>query len=175
MGVRPLKKQEKMITTDEAAAQIKLALRRAALMYHHFAHTLIKELGEERGRKLIGKAIESYGSQVGCQARQKALDRKLDLEPENFESDLPQYVWQTEDIVVDGETRSIVHFCPLAAEWLALGDAETARLYCFVDQAKMKAFNPDYEYIHLKNILSGDPVCELVIRPVEKPENFSRD
>ena len=58
---------------------------------------------------------------------------------------------------------------------IALGDTETARLYCFVDQAKMKAFNPDYEYIHLKNILDGDPVCELVIRPVEKPENFSHD
>ena len=157
-----------MITTDEAAAQIKLALRRAALIYHHFARTLIEEMGEARGRELILKAIESYGLDVGCQARQKALDRNLDLKPENFESDLPQYVWQTEEVEVNGEKRAIVHYCPLAAEWLKLGDTETARLYCFVDQAKMKAFNPDYEYVHLKNILDGDSCCELVIRPVEK-------
>ena len=43
-----------------------------------------------------------------------------------------------------------------------------ARQYCFVDQAKMHAFNPDYEYIHIKNLLDGDPYCEIVVRAVKK-------
>ena len=170
-----MKDEQEMITTEEAADEIRLALRRAALIYHHFARTLVEELGEERGRELIKKSIESYGSQVGCEARRKALSRKLDLKPENFESDLPKYVWQTEEVVVDGERRSRVHFCPLAAEWLSQGDAKTARLYCFVDQAKMTAFNPDYEYVHLKNLLDGDPYCELVIRSVDQERDSSRD
>ena len=165
------KSKQEMITTDEAAVQIKLALRRAALIYHHFARTLVEELGEERGQELIKKVVESYGSHVGCDARQKAQDKKLDLKPANFESDLPKYVWQTEEIEVDGEKRSRVHFCPLAAEWITLGDTKTARLYCFVDQAKMTAFNPQYEYIHLKNLLDGDPFCELVIRPVDPTDD----
>jgi hypothetical protein len=162
------KSEPEMITTDEAAEQIKLALRRAALIYHHFARTLIEEFGEERGQELIKKAIEAYGAQVGGDARQKARSKNLDLKPENFESDLPKYVWQTDEVEVDGEKRSRVHFCPLAAEWLPLGDSKMSRLYCFVDQAKMKAFNPQYEYIHLKNVLDGDDFCELVIRPVGK-------
>jgi len=169
------KSEQETITTAEAAAQIKLGLRRAALIYHHFARTLVDELGEKRGRELIKKAVESYGSHVGCEARQKAEDKKLDLKPENFESDLPKYVWQTEEIEIDGEKRSRVYFCPLAAEWMALGDIKTARLYCFVDQAKMTAFNPQYEYVHLKNLLDGDPFCELVIRPVGSVEQSPGD
>ena len=164
-----------MISVEEAAAQIKLGLRRAVLIYHYFAKTLIEELGKEKGTELIKKAIEAYGSHVGSEAREKARKKNLDLKPENFESDLPKYVWEIEEVVIDGEKRSRVHFCPLAAEWISLGDVETARLYCFVDQAKMKAFNPQYEYLHLKNVLDGDPYCELVVRPVHKTEGPSRD
>jgi len=162
--------KQEMLTKDDAVAQIKLALRRAALIYHYFAKTLVEDLGEERGGELIKKAIESYGSHVGCEARRKAQEKNLDLKPENFESDLPKYVWKTEEIEIDGEKRSRVLFCPLAAEWISLEDAKTARLYCFVDQAKMKAFNQQYEYLHLKNVLDGDPYCELVVRPVDKTE-----
>jgi hypothetical protein len=80
------KSEQETITTAEAAAQIKLGLRRAALIYHHFARTLVEELGEARGRELIKKAVESYGAHVGCDARRKAQAKELDLNPDNFES-----------------------------------------------------------------------------------------
>ena len=112
---------------------------------------------------------------MGCEAHRKAREKNLDLKPDNFESDLPEYVWKTEEVEIDGEKRSRVLFCPLAAEWISLGDAETARLYCFVDQAKMTAFNPRYEYLHLKNVLDGDPYCELVVREVDERENPPKD
>lgn len=167
--------KQEMLTKDDAVQQIRLALRRAALIYHYFAKTLVEELGDEQGRELIKKAIESYGSHVGREAHRKAKGKELELTPENFESDLPKYVWETDQVMVEGEKRSHVHFCPLAAEWLSLGDAKTARLYCFVDQAKMKAFNPRYKYVHLKNILDGDPFCELAVRPVDKDEISTKD
>lgn len=163
-----MKKEEEMITKEEALRQIRLSLQRAALLYHYFAETLVNDLGEERGKELIRKAVDAYGAHIGKDARLKAEGKELPLTPKNFESDLPTLAWQTEKVSVGGEDRVRVHECPLAKEWLELGEGKKARPYCFVDQAKMRAFNPDYEYVHVKNILDGDPYCELVIRPVKK-------
>ncbi|MFC2166028.1 nitroreductase family protein [Acidobacteriota bacterium] len=161
---------EKMIPEEEALKQLNLALRRAALIYHHFAETLVDELGEEKGMELVRKTIDAYGDHVGKEAKKKAQKKGLHLTPENFQDDLPMLAWDGEEVEVDGEKRVRVHHCPLAAEWLEWGDAKKARVYCYVDQAKMHGFNPDYEYVHIKNILDGDPYCELAVRPVKKEE-----
>ncbi len=165
---KKMKNKEEIISKKEALSQIRLALRRTALLYHYFSETLMMELGEERGRDLIRKAVEAYGAHIGKDARRKAGERRVPLTPENFENDLPTLAWKTEQVVVDGEKRTRVHHCPLAEEWLGLGAGKKARPYCFVDQSKMRAFNPDFEYVHVKNILDGDPYCELVVRRVKK-------
>jgi hypothetical protein len=158
----------KMIPLEEALRQLNLALRRAALIYHYFAETLVDEMGEEKGMELIRKTIDAYGDHVGKEALKKAQDKGLPLTPNNFESDLPLLAWDGEEVEVDGEKRVRVHHCPLAAEWLEWGDTKKARVYCYVDQAKMHGFNPDFEYVHIKNVLDGDPYCELAVRPVTK-------
>lgn len=162
--------QQKKFSEKTVLELIQRALRRAALIYHHFSDTLIQELGEEKGRELIRKAVDAYGNQIGREARQKTEARNQEPKPENFHGDLPEIAWKTETVTVAGEERIRVHHCPLAHEWLEWGDAALARLYCFVDQAKMAGFNPDYEYIHIKNLLDGDPYCELVVRPVKKTD-----
>ncbi|NIM98563.1 MAG: hypothetical protein GTO24_10925, partial [candidate division Zixibacteria bacterium] len=53
-----MKEKAKTIPVEEALNQIHLALRRTALLYHFFAKTLVDELGEERGKRLIQKAID---------------------------------------------------------------------------------------------------------------------
>jgi nitroreductase len=161
------------ITKKEARENIQKALRRGALIFHYFCETLVDELGEGRGKELIRKAVDAYGERIGADAKKKAQDKGLALSPDNFESDLPEEAWETECVSVDGEERVRVHFCPLAAEWLAWGNPDRARLYCYVDQAKMKGFNPAYEYIHVKNLLDGDPYCELVVR--RKKESRRQD
>ena len=161
-------KRNDMISKEEALRQIQLGLRRGALLYHFFAKTLIDELGEERGNALIRRAIDAYGTYIGKEARRKADEKGLPPTPENFESDLPMLAWESEKVVVDGEERVRVHHCPLAREWLEVGEGKKARPYCFVDQAKMQGFNPDFEYVHVKNLLDGDPYCELVVRPARK-------
>ena len=160
--------KEDMIARDEALRQIRLGLRRAALLYHFFAQTLTDELGESRGRDLIRKTIDAYGEHIGREARRRVDERGLSPTPENFESDLPDLAWETEQVIVDGEERVRVQHCPLAEHWLALGDPGKGRLYCFVDQAKMRGFNPDFEYVHTRNVLDGAPYCELVVRPAKK-------
>lgn len=162
--------EDKTIRKEEALRQIHLSLRRTALLYHHFADTLVAELGERKGTELIRKAIEAYGGHIGKDGRKKALDKGLSPTPENFESDIPDLAWEMEEVTVDGEKRTRVKHCPLAEEWLAWGDPSKARLYCHVDQAKMRAFNPDYEYVHLRTVLDGDPYCELAVRRSKKGE-----
>jgi nitroreductase len=134
------------------------------MIYHYFCETLVEELGLERGTELIRKAVDAYGERIGQEAREKALEKGLTLTPENFESDLPDEAWITEEVIVDGEERMRIYHCPLASEWMEWGDPGKARLYCSVDQAKMKGFNPEYEYIHVKNVLDGDHYCELAVR-----------
>ena len=73
--------------------------------------------------------------------------------------------WEAEEVIVGDENRTRIHHCPLARVWQELGNPRHARFYCFVDQAKMSAFNPGYTYVHLKNLLDGDPYCELAVRP----------
>jgi len=160
-------KETEQVTKQEALSQIHAALRRAALLYHSFTKTLIDEFGEETGKDIIRKSIDIYGARIGEEAREKAQKKGLSPTPENFASDLPDMAWEVESVLIDGEERARVHHCPLAAEWLEWSDPEMARLYCYVDQAKMKSYNPDYEYVHIKNILDGDPYCELAIRKIE--------
>jgi nitroreductase len=159
-----MKVTEEKIHKQEALSQIQAALRRAALLYHCFSKTLIDEYGKEKGEELIQKAINEYGAIIGEEAKNKALHKGLSLTPKNFASDLPDIAWEVETVIVQGEERARVHHCPLATEWLEWSDPQMARLYCFVDQAKIKAYNPDYEYVHIKNILDGDSYCELAIR-----------
>ena len=156
--------EKDMILKSEALEQLNLALRRAALLYHYFADTLIAEFGEHEGQRLILKAIGAYGTHIGKSAEERARKMGLQITPDNFQDDLPRMAWKSEDIVVDEEKRTRIHHCPLARVWQELGNPRHARLYCFVDQAKMTAFNPDYTYVHLKNVLDGDPHCELAVR-----------
>ena len=153
------------ILKSEALEQINLALRRAALLYHYFADTLIREFGEDEGRRLILKAIGAYGAHIGQAAGERAHKKGLDAIPENFQDDLPMMAWDAEEVVVDNEKRTRIHHCPLAKVWRELGNPKHARLYCFVDQAKISAFNQGYTYVHHKNVLDGDPHCELAVRP----------
>jgi hypothetical protein len=159
------------ISKTEAIEQVNRALRRAALLYHYFADTLIAELGKERGQRLILQAIGAYGAHIGRAAHERARQEGLDAIPENFQDDLPSMAWETEEVVVDDESRTRIHHCPLASVWQELGNPDHARLYCFVDQAKMTAFDPDHTYVHLKNVLDGDPLCELAVRPREAPKD----
>ena len=110
---------EQSISKEEALVQVRLALRRAALIYHYFAKTLIDELGEDRGRELILKAVNAYGEHIGKASRRRAQEKGLALSPQNYQEDLPKMAWEAEPVTVDGEDRTRVHHCPLAAEWLA--------------------------------------------------------
>lgn len=154
-----------MISREEAFQQVKSMITRAALIHYAFAKTIIDELGEKKGKQLAKKAIKLYGEWVGKWAKKKAEEKALPYLQENFQDDLPSLGWHNrEKVTVDGEKRSRVYTCYLADVWKELGVPEIGRIYCFVDQAKYEAFNPDLECVHVKNVLDGDQYCELAVR-----------
>ena len=125
--------RDEIIEKEEALKQINLALRRAALIYHCFCETLVGELGEAQGTEMIKKAVEAYGTCVGQAARQKAIEKGLALTPENFESDIPDIAWETEEVTVEGEERRRIHFCPLAKAFIDLGDKAQYKYHVSAD------------------------------------------
>jgi hypothetical protein len=156
---------KEMISKDEALSQLKSMITRTALIHYAFTKTIIDELGKAKGKKLVQKAIRLYGEMVGKKVREKTLAKGLPTLAENFQDDLPALGWATrEKVVVEGEKRARVHTCYLAEAWKELGVPEIGRLYCFVDQAKYEAYNPELECVHTKNVLDGDPYCELAVR-----------
>ena len=161
--------KKEMISKDEAFSQLKSMITRTALIHYAFTKTIIDELGKEKGKELAKKAIRLYGEMVGKKVREKTLAKGLPTLAENFQNDLPSLGWaDREKVVVEGEKRARVHTCYLAEAWKELGVPEIGRLYCFVDQAKYEAYNPELECVHTKNVLDGDPYCELAVRSKKK-------
>ena len=156
--------KEQTISRKQALKEVVSMIRRTALLHYAYAKILMEEFGEAKGKELIRKAIESYGTEVGNKVKEETMAKGLNLFVENYQEDLPSLGWETERVVVDGEPRARVHSCPLADVWREVGAIEIGRLYCYVDQAKFKAYNPNLECVHEKNILQGDPCCELAVR-----------
>ena len=160
------------VTVEECAKEVNLMARRAALLHYYFSLTLVEELGEEEGKRLIAKAIWAYGEHCGSAVREGVKAMGLPLTDENYGKvrDLPKYGWESDSVTLpDGEVRPVSSFCPLADTFKELGPrgVELGRLYCTVDQAKYNAYNPDLEFIHAQNALDGDPCCEFLVRPKE--------
>ena len=154
---------QEMVSKEECSRQVGLMARRTALLHYFFSKTIINRLGEEEGKKLISEAIWAYGNYCGTAVRKKVEEMGLPLTEENFDKvpDLPEYGWDTDIIALkDGELRPIATYCPIAATIKESGpDAEKiGRLYCYVDQAKYHAYNPEIEFVHTKNIIDG-PGC----------------
>ena len=161
--------KKETIGKEEAFQQVKSMITRAALIHYAFAKTLVDELGEKKGKALTKKAALLYGKMVGKRVKEKTLAKGLPLTRENFQDDLPNLGWaEREKVEVDGEKRSRVYTCHLAKVWQELGAPDLGRLYCFVDQAKYEAYNPELQCVHVKNVLDGDAYCELAVRTKEK-------
>lgn len=161
---------ENLITPEECAEEVKLMARRTALLFYYFASTLLEELGEEEGKRLIQKAVWAFGEHCGRVVREQVETMGLPPTNENFSRvrDLPNYGWEIDFVTYpDGEVRPIAKYCPLAATFKELGPRgqEIGRMYCYIDQAKQHAYNSEFEFVHPKNVLDGDPYCEFLIVP----------
>ncbi len=172
---------EEMVSLAWAKQQVEVTAKRLALLHLSFARTIVDELGEKQGKKLVLKAIRDYGRRVGGQAREKVIAQGLAPLPEHYgkASDLPEHGMHSsrEKVVVDGEVRTRAYGCVMGELWEEQGESELGRLYCYVDAAKYMAYNPDFKLIHTKALPDGDAYCELCVRPTTEQEkrDFASD
>lgn len=154
------------IPVEEAVRQIGIMAERLAMLHYHFADAAVKELGEARGRELVAKAIAAYGTEVGERQRARVAAAGFTTDCENYGkvSDLPRLAWDDDRMPVVERGGKAIQVCPLARYWMEIGQESLGRLYCFVDQAKFAAFDPECEARHLKNVLDGDDTCDVVAR-----------
>lgn len=159
-------RESETIPKTEALAQILTSVERLAMLYYHFASTLVGELGEEQGKELIRKAIAAYGTEVGERQRRRVTAAGYAASCENYKAlpDLPAMAWSQ-----DGMPRMMLHgketpVCPLAKYWIEKEASGLGRLYCHVDQAKYSTFDPECECRHLENVLDGDERCLIVVK-----------
>ncbi|MFP3144681.1 MAG: L-2-amino-thiazoline-4-carboxylic acid hydrolase [Caldisphaera sp.] len=164
------------VPIEEAKNEIAITSRRIALLHLAYAEEIINELGEEKGMKLIQKAIKNYGIKIGEKTKEEVVNMKLPLTPENF--DLGRYYGvplygmhdKVEEKKVNDETHLFAYGCVLAKTWHEQKADKLGRLYCYVDVAKYMAYNPDYKLVHLKTIPDGDNFCEFIIKPTTEQE-----
>ena len=134
--------KEESISIEEVKREVEMTARRIGLLHLSFARTLVKELGEGKGRPLILKAIKDYGKKIGGKARKSIIDQRLDPLPENYgvgrSRDLPKFGMheRTEMVEVEGEQRIRTYGCVMAKVWKEYGEEKLGRLYCYVDSFK---------------------------------------
>ncbi len=148
-----------------AREDVQIMAERVASLYYHFVQTLRRELGDEKARELTRKAILAYGTETGEKARKKVQDQGLPINVAHYKlsRDLPSVGWTKEHLrSSETENLSRVTYCPFAEAWNSMPDfASWGRLYCYVDQAKYRAFHKDITCVHDKNLLDGDDCCLL--------------
>lgn len=170
------------VAKSDAAQQVRTAVIRLALMHIAYARTLVNELGPERGKELIIKAIMEYGRLVGERIREghqdlpdyglhdkysyagkEYFDRRERPEPANGKLDFSQYA---------------VFGCVLAKIFAEYGEEDLGSLYCYVDPAKTMSSNPTQKMIHTACELLGDTHCAFDIVPTtpkEREEFVAKD
>jgi len=161
------KSSDGMIPGDAARQAVEDMSRRVALLHLSYARRLVQELGEERGKELIKRAIWDYGTRIGEQTRARVEALGLEPTPENFGkgSDLSPLGFDHSRTTVEGEARTQLFGCVLAEVWKKYGEEELGGLYCLVDPAKMQAYDPGSTMVHTRKIPDGDVYCEMAVRP----------
>ncbi len=149
----------KTIEYGQAVEQVRKACRQFAMLYFHFAKVLVEELGEEKAKVLIQKAIFELALDRSGQLREKAEKSGMEFSMKTFQqiTDLPMIGWVKEL----GKNH-----CPYAETWVKYFDEypwfqELAPLYCdVIDTTNAENFTRGLSHKITKNVLTGGETCE---------------
>jgi len=109
------------IGIEQAGKALASVSRRIALLHLAYAKAIVKELGEERGTRLISEAIKDYAVKIGEKIRMEVEKKGLETTPENFGEgdsyalpDFPGMHTGRETVkAADGSTRYRAYGCVL--------------------------------------------------------------
>jgi len=151
--------EKNTIEYSEAVTQVRKACRQFAMLYFHFSKVLVEELGEDKAKVLIQKAIFELALDRSDRLREEAAQQGLNLTMETFMkiSDLPMIGWVKEL----GRNH-----CPYAETWVKYFDEypwfrKLAPLYCdVIDTTNAENFTRSLSHKITKNVLTGGESCE---------------
>ena len=154
------------VDIESAKKQVERVCERLALLHLSYAKAICEELGQERGTRVILKAIKRYGMAIGRKVRKNAISLGYEPVPEHYQEDLPAYGMHDRlEFAAVGEERRMRAFgCAMGKLWSELKEQRLGRLYCYVDIAKYMEFNPAFKLVHIKTLVDGDPYCEFAVR-----------
>jgi hypothetical protein len=174
--------KNKMVSIEEAAAQVKIVATRLALMHMAYARTVVAELGDKKGKKTVLKAMMEYGRMVGERTRKGEQDlpfyglhEKYSYGKEEFLDTREMPADQSEEMDWD---EFKVYGCVLSRVFQEYGEEELGVLYCYVDAAKTMATGSAEKLIHTACEVCGDDHCafssvaatDLELRMFEKKD-----
>ena len=140
-----------------------------ALLFGWLSRALIEEVGEQKGKVVVSKALRKYGEERGRRMALRAKSSGHVLDVANF------FVY-AEYRPISGVMKAKVtershNFtlevsrCPWCDAWTENGLLPYGRLYCLdIDEAVLRGFNPNLK-IDIEGTLSnGAEKCKLVYR-----------
>lgn len=137
-----------------------------ALLYYHLSKEIIDTFGD-KGKEVVRRAINNFGTERGRQVREKVLAAGLEPNFENLSKfyDMPlKEAWQAEGAVTAEHYVSRITYCPFARLWREKGAEELGLLYCEQDRAMMEAFNEKVKFDRPTNMLTGAASCDFDVK-----------
>lgn len=128
---------------------------------------VIKKCGKEEGEKIVRDAAWRFGMYRGERIKKRVLEDGKELTLENFEkySDLPaNNAWDATSVCSDTSLKEYTKYCPYAKAWKDIGLAEVGSLYCIQDEAMIKGYLDNVEFIRGKLFIDNEEGhCEMEI------------
>jgi hypothetical protein len=169
-----MKKIEKRVPLREAMEQVRITGKRIALMHLAFSRILVEELGEEKGKKSIIRAMMDYGRMVGEANKAGQQDLPFYGFHDKYTYGEKEFRDTREKENIAGNdfdfSRYRVYGCVLADTFLEHDEKELGCLYCYVDSAKSMAVDPGKKLIHTACEVVGDGFCAFDLVPTTERE-----
>jgi hypothetical protein len=156
---------DKKIPPKSADVMVEQFAEFSAYLYYFMAKKIIEKFGNE-GKEAIREAINDFGLFRGKRVREKVIKAGLEptMENEYLFHDLPigSKAWVAESRKEGNKHITHVLKCPFGQIWKQLGEEKIGLLYCDIDYSIWKGYQPKIKFRLNKNILKGDPYCEMI-------------
>ncbi|MCG3216385.1 MAG: L-2-amino-thiazoline-4-carboxylic acid hydrolase [Candidatus Heimdallarchaeota archaeon] len=164
-----------VVPLSEAIDQVEIAMIRLAFMHLSFSKTLVKELGEEKGKELIIRSIIEYGRMISDRTKEGHPDLSNYGIHGKYVYEGKEYI-DVRDLLKQAINEELdfskleIHDCILSHVFKEQDEEDLGKLYCYVDAAKSMATDPKQKAIHSKCTLCGDDFCQIVSVKTTKQE-----
>ncbi len=153
-------------------SDIKFTAQHHAMLFTNIAKEVIEKIGEENGKKLIGRAVRKYGRQRGKRMALRAHKNGHALSVANYfaygEWEVPKDEMDFKLIEKNPDARLNIFKCPWHSVWKENNLLEYGKYFCQeIDAALVNGFNPDLEIKVNSTQTNGGELCEFVFKNAE--------